>query len=241
MNFRQTKNQYLQRIAVVLFSLPASLAADDHATVVRLTPALLSSGEQSLQHLIEFPDWRGDAEISILCGARLSAEGEFLDNYCWGFDNRKYYYIEKIDGIIKQARAIPARLNEQPKSVWIQYSVEFRKIGDATGINVYPNWGFNRKAYGRFYISPQLYDAPKRSMYCHRDMSFTVTMNIDVRGRIHDPEVVSGDANEKCMKTLQNFAATAKYIPAIHQGHPVAVKYVDFWFRSADRWTGRGK
>jgi hypothetical protein len=142
---------------LTVFLAASSQAAEEDY----LTPALLTSGEQSLQNLIEFPEWRGDADISILCGARLAADGRFVDNYCSGFDNRKYYYIKKIQEIIEQARAVPARLNGEAKSVWIQYSVDFRKIGDATAINVYPNWGFNRKAYGRYYTSPQLYDAAK--------------------------------------------------------------------------------
>ena len=204
-----------------------------------MTPALLSSGEQSLQNLIEFPDWRGDAEISILCGARLAADGEFLDNHCWGFDRRKFYYIKKIEEVVGDARAIPARVNGKNKSVWIQYSIDFRKIGDAKSIIVNPNWGFNRKAYGRHYISPQLYYAPKRSMYCHKDMSFTVQMQIDESGKIQDAKVISGKANDKCQKKLAEFVKNAKYMPAMHQGASVAVKYVDFWFRSSDRGTGR--
>lgn len=118
----------------------------------QLAPALLSTGEQSLQSLIQFPDLCGDAEISILCGARLAADGKFLDNNCWGFDNRKYYFIRKSEEITDDARAIPARLNGEIKAVWIQYCAEFRKIGDAKSIIVYPNWGFNRKAYGRHYV-----------------------------------------------------------------------------------------
>ncbi len=224
-------------------SLPMActfLAASQYATAdEHLTPALLTSGEQSLQSLIQFPDWRGDAEISILCGARLAADGAFLDNYCWGFDSRKYYYINEIQAVADQARAIPAKLNGEPKSVWIQYSVDFRKIGEATSINVYPNWGFNRRAYGRQYLSPQLYDAPKRSMYCHKKMSFTVSMQIDETGKVRKTEIVSGKASDKCRKTLQEFKETAKYIPALDEGDAIAVKYVDFWFRSPDRWTGR--
>ncbi len=229
------KNLKLLLTIATLFASHVSAAGD------QLMPALLSSGEQSLQGLIEFPDWRGDAEISILCGARLAADGEFLDNYCWGFDSRKYYYIAKIEDVIDQARAIPARVNGETKSVWIQYSVDFRKIGDARSIIVYPNWGFNRKAYGKHYLSAQLYDAPRRSMYCHRDMSFTVSMRIDETGKIQDAEVVSGKANDKCQNKLAEFVEHAKYMPANHQGNDVAVKYVDFWFRSPDRWTGRDR
>jgi hypothetical protein len=170
----------------ILFFSPIAATEDD------LTPALLSSGEQSLQSLIEFPDWRGDAEISILCGARLAADGEFLDNYCWGFDRRKFYYIRKIEEVVGDARAIPARLNGENRPVWIQYSVDFRKIGDARSIIVNPNWG-----------------------------------------------LISGEANDKCQTKLAEFVEHAKYMPAVHQGAYVAVKYVDFWFRSSDRWTGR--
>ena len=107
--------------------------------------------------------------------------------------------------MVGDARAIPARVNGENKSVWIQYSVDFRKIGDAKSIIVNPNWGFNRKAYGRHYISPQLYDAPTRSMYCHKDMSFTVQMQIDETGAIQDAEVIRGKASNKCQKTLVDF------------------------------------
>ncbi len=205
----------------------------------QFAPALLTGGEQSLQSLIQFPDWRGDAEISILCGARLAADGAFLDNYCWGFDSRKYYFIREIQQVADRARAVPATLNGEPKAVWVQYSVDFRKIGDATSIIVYPNWGFNRKAYGKHYVSPQLYDAPKRSMYCHKKMSFTVSMQIDETGAVRNAEVISGKANDKCRKKLQAFKENARFMPAIYQGNAVAVKYVDFWFRSPDRWTGK--
>lgn len=233
----------MKPVAIAISSLTLTAAAlithQIEAADDELTPALLSSGEQSLQNLIEFLDWRGDAGISILCGARLAADGEFLDNNCWGFDNRKFYYINKIQEIVGDARAVPARVNGEANAVWMQYSVDFRKIGDATSIVVYPNWGFNRKAFGRYYISPQLYDAPKRSMYCHKDMSFTVSLQIDETGRVQNSEVVSGKANQKCQEKLIEFTEHARYIPANHQGIAVAVKYVDFWFRSPDRWTGR--
>ena len=70
-------------------------------------------------------------------------------------------------------------------------------------------------------------------------MSFTVQMQIDETGAIQDAEVIRGKASNKCQKTLVDFVEHAKYMPAIHQGASVAVKYVDFWFRSSDRWTGR--
>ncbi|MFQ6005547.1 MAG: energy transducer TonB [Woeseia sp.] len=221
--------------AALLFNCRESLAVDD------LTPARLGDGEQSLQQLIQFPSWRGDAAISILCGARLAADGEFLDTYCWGFDNRKFYYIREIQKVADDARALPATLNGENKAVWLQYSVEFKKVGDDKSIKVYPNWGFNREAYGTDYISPQLYNAPKRSMRCRKDMSFTVSMQIDEAGAIHDPEIVSGKASDKCREKLSEFIQHAKYIPASVDGKPVPVKYVDFWFQSSDRWTGRGK
>ncbi len=53
----------------------AFLAASQYATAdEHLTPALLTTGEQSLQNLIQIPNWRGDAELLILCGARLAAD-----------------------------------------------------------------------------------------------------------------------------------------------------------------------
>ena len=39
----------------------------------------------------------------------------------------------------------------------------------------------------------------------------------------------------------KEFTVPAKYIPASHQDNSVAVKCVDFWFRSPDRWTGKAK
>lgn len=211
-------------------------AADD-----KLVPAKLGTGEQSLQQLIQFPSWRGDATISILCGARLAADGEFVDTYCWGFDNRKFYYIREIQKAADDARATPATLNGKNKAVWLQYSVDFRKVGDDRSVKVYPNWGFNRETHGTDYISPQLYDAPKRSMRCRKDMSFTVSMHIDEAGAIHDPEIVSGKANDRCREKFSEFVKQAKYIPASLDGKPVSVKYVDFWFQSTDRWADRGK
>lgn len=66
-------------------------------------------------------------------------------------------------------------------------------------------------------------------------------MQIDETGRVQNPQGISGNANDKCQRKLPEFAKHARYMPAIHPGNPVAVKYVDFWFRSPDRWTGRGK
>jgi hypothetical protein len=64
-------------------------------------------------------------------------------------------------------------------------------------------------------------------------------MQIDERGKVYDPEVVSGEASDQCRKTLMEFAKHAKYMPALHQGNPVEVKFVDFWFRSPDRWAAK--
>ena len=72
-----------------------------------------------------------------------------------------FYYSREIQGVIDDARAVPATLNGENKAVWIQYSVDFKKIGEQSSIKVHPNWGFNRAAYGMDYISPQLSDAPK--------------------------------------------------------------------------------
>ena len=66
-------------------------------------------------------------------------------------------------------------------------------------------------------------------------------MQIDDMGEIHEPEIVNGKPARNAKNDSKQFTVPAKYIPASHQGNSVAVKRLDFWFRSPDRWTGEAK
>lgn len=204
-----------------------------------LTPAQFNDGGRSLQNRIIFPKVSKDVAVSVLCGARLAENGDIEDNYCWNMTDQQTGFVKAINRVTDQVRLTPASADGVNCSVWFQYSVEFEKTGEEERIGVFPNWGFNRELYGLDYIGPQLYQAARRSMNCNINQSFMVSMKIDSDGSIHEPEVINGDPTRECRQRFENFVPYAKYIPAHFKDQPVPAVYVDFWFPSFPKWTGR--
>lgn len=223
---------------LLLLTVILSLAIPQvHAGEAR--PANFNDGGRSLQNLIRFPNVREDVSVSVLCGARLDQNGDILNNYCWNVTDSRMGFINAINRVAEQAMLTPATVDGASRSVWFQYSVEFNKIGDEQRIDVYPNWGFNRELYGFDYIMPQLYEAPLRSMNCNINQNFMVSMKIDSDGSVHDPQVINGEPTNECRGRFESFVPVARFIPAHFQDQPVPALYVDFWFASVPKWTGR--
>lgn len=204
-----------------------------------MTPAGFNDGGRSLQNRILFPKVRNDVSVSVVCGARLDSNGDIADNYCWNMTDEQMGFVNAVNRVADQVRLTPAAVDGVNRSVWFQYSVEFEKSGDDERIGVYPNWGFNRELYGMDYIGPQLYQAARRSMDCNVSQSFVVSMKIDADGSIHQPQVINGDPTQECRQKFENFVPDARYIPAHYEGQPVPALYVDFWFKTFPKWTGR--
>lgn len=204
-----------------------------------MTPAGFNDGGRSLQNRILFPKVRKDVAVSVLCGARLDSNGDIADNYCWNTTDQQMGFVKAVNRVADQVRLTPATVDGVNRSVWFQYSVEFRKVGEQEQIGVFPNWGFNRELYGLDYIGPQLYHAVRRSMDCNVNQSFMVSMKIDADGSTHEPQVISGDPSQECRDRFEGFIPGARFIPAHYRGQPVPALYVDFWFKSFPKWTGR--
>jgi hypothetical protein len=227
----------------LLFALLAATLsiADEQAVLPAMTPADFNDSPRSLQNRLQFPKMKEDLVVTITCGARLDQLGEFANNYCWSTVDKMQGLLKVINRAARDARITPATINGVSRSVWFQYSVEFRKEGDNESISVFPNWGLNREFYGDDYIGPQLYNAVPDSMNCNRNQSFNVAMYIDADASIHDPDVVSGEPTQQCRDQFMSFVKNALFIPAHHDGQPCPARYLDFWFAGPNKWTGRGK
>jgi hypothetical protein len=226
---------------LIAFLASNAVVADETTPSPSMIPASLSDSPRSLQNRIQFPKLNQDIAVTITCAARLDGLGEFVNNYCWRTGETDYGFINVIKRAARDAKISPAKIDGVSESVWFQYSVDFRKVGDNELISVYPNWGFNRDFYGTEYIAPQLYYAVPDSMNCNINQSFTVSMYVDEDSSIHDPEVINGEPTKECRRQFLIWSENARFIPAHHDGQPVPARYVDLWFAGPNKWTGRGK
>ena len=216
-------------LLVAVFSSGTALAE------TAFTPADFSTGDKSLGNLIEFPELRGDASVTISCLGLLSGRGKFDQHACYQRNPGDETFIAPIYKAVKKARLKPASYAGRQVDVVFQYRVKFVKAGDEQTLNFVANPGYeeNVDAYGPEHIAAQrLMHKETWQNSCPQQTKFLVLAraNVDYDGR---PSAVSIDHADgiaitpRCEAALVQNLLDSRFIPAFADGEAVPSTFVE--------------
>lgn len=205
--------------------------AEDTATK-SFRPAMIGKHETSMIHLIKFPRIKKDIQTAIKCEGEIGESGRFLANACFNGDKKFQRPILKAS---ETATAIPARINGEPRSVYMLYTVIYRKSGESEQVMVIPNHSANLQAYGLAYVSPQrlVHKRYEYNLNCpSRPFYHLVSAQIDTDGKISDIQLSKKDKKcPSCRRCVERIAAMSSYIPGFVTSGPVAMRYEEVFFQ----------
>jgi hypothetical protein len=226
---RYTPSRAVLFLIALLFALN-SLAEDAATRTFR--PALIGKHETSMIHLIKFPKVKKDIQTAVKCESEIGEGGKLLATACFNGDRKFQQVILKAS---ETATAKPALINDEPKSVYLLYTVIFRKSGDSEQVMVIPNHSANMKAHGLAYVSPQRL-VHKRYAYnlnCpSRPFYHLVSAQIDAAGKISDIQLSKKDKKcPSCRRCVEKIAAMSDYIPGFVKSGPADMRYEEVFFQ----------
>lgn len=228
-------------ILFVSFALADEVAVEAaDAPAQRYVPAGFAKGLEAAAAEIEFPRYKKDLSLNINCAANVSTTGDvesyFCLDYLGGTDTKFRKAAEKF---IESTSISPAAVDGQPVPVRFYFRVFFGRRGELYAIGVYPNWSDDAEKYGHEYQAPQRYNMDPLGPNCRSVGGITKVM-VDADGNVAgEPSLVmSYGVPEKygtCEKWFMQMLIRGSYIPAHHEGKPVAATYVEMggdpeWF-----------
>lgn len=227
--------------------LLVSLALADEVTVEtedtagqRYVPAGFAKGLEAAAAEIEFPKYKKDLLLNINCAANVSTTGDvesyFCLDYLGGADTKFRKAAEKF---IESASISPAMVDGQAVPVRFYFRVFFGRKGDLYAIGVYPNWSDDTQKYGHEYQAPQRYNADPVGPNCNSVGGLSkIAVGTDGKATGEVELVMSYGVPEHfgtCEKWFMQKVTDGSYIPAHHEGNPVAATYCELggdpeWF-----------
>lgn len=215
------------------------IAASASGEAVRLgeptfVPARLPDSFEATVNDISFPDYLEGYDLFLYCITDVRRTGSVRHTTC--LNNEKINISEVRDLLAKSMRRIkmsPAIVNGETKATEFYFRVHLDFDRERHRINVYPNWGYNTETYGKNYEAPLRYDARRIPKDCLFFVGIAATP-IDTNGHVTgDPELVTPLPPQKptldCVEKLKSRLIDGKYIPAHHDGKPVAAIQLEVW------------
>ena len=199
------------------------------------TPANFLDGERSLPTLIEFPELRGDATVTISCLGIIESNGRMEEHSCYRRQAGDEVFIREIYDIMKKARFQPAVVDGRERSVVFQYRIQFAKKGDEQEIRLVANPGYeeNVDAYGQEHIAAQRVFAKEDwQKSCPQQAGFLVLAkaNVDFEGTPSAVSIVHADGipiTQRCEQALIDNLLASQFVPAIADGESVPSTFVE--------------
>lgn len=193
---------------------------------------MIGKHETSMIHLIKFPKVKKDIQTAIKCEGEIGASGKFLASACFNGDKKFQQPILKAS---ETATAIPARIDGEPRSVYMLYTVIFRKSGESEQVMVIPNHSANMKEHGLAYVSPQrlVHKRYEYNLNCpSRPFYHLVSATIDSEGKISDIQLSKKDKRcPSCRRCVERIASMSSYIPGFVASGPTTMRYEEVFFQ----------
>lgn len=229
-------------VSLIALFVASNAAAEeaDSAAEQSFVPARFAGGLDAASAKIRFPDYERDVTVYINCAARLSATGEVERYFCldyYGIADTKFR--ERAEEFIEQAEVTPALVNGEPTPVEMYFRVFFGRKGELYAAGVFPNWGDDASKYGLDYDAPQRYNEDPPPPKCGSVAGMSrVQVGTDGRAAGDVDLIMSyGDIDHygTCENWMMETVREGRYIPAHHEGKPVAATYVELggdpeWF-----------
>jgi len=223
-------------VSLILFATVA--LADDAAVdpandpANSFVPARFANGIDAAAAEIQFPKYKKDLSLNINCGAKVNASGEVESYYCLdyygGSDNKFRKVAEKF---IRTTSITPASVNGAPVPVHFHFRVYFGRKGDQYAVGVYPNWADDVETYGQEYEAPQRYSEDAGGPNCSTVAGIAkIVVGVDGAATGDVDLVMSyGDPlpGGSCENLFTQRVSGGRYIPASHEGKPIAATYVE--------------
>lgn len=222
-------------IRATAITLCACLTAAAVVGQDRHTPANFGDGEKSLATLIEFPELRGDATISISCIGLLTSKGKLDEHGCYQVNPGDETFIAAIYKAAKKARLKPASYSGKAATVVFQYRVQFVQKGEERTLHFAANPGYqeNVDAYGQEHIGAQrLMGKETWQKSCPKQARFVVLAkaHVDFDGTPGAVSISRSDGipvTAKCEQAIIDNLLTSRFIPAMADGEPVPSTFVE--------------
>ena len=232
-------------IAVITFTALAAassaVAQDADSTAGQsLVPARFVGGLDAASEKIRFPDYKRDVTVYINCAVTVSATGEVERFYCldyYGGADTKFR--KAAEEFIGKAELTPALVDGEPRAVEMYLRVFFGRQGELYAAGVFPNWGDDAERYGLEYEAPQRYNVDSTPPKCGSVAGMS-RVEVSAEGRaVGEVDLMMSYGKPEHYGTCENWMVglvrDGQYIPAHHQGKPVAAIYVELggnpdWF-----------
>lgn len=198
-------------------------------------PATFGSGKSSLQKLMTFPELRGDATARIRCASQVNNKGRMKSTGCYQNTAGDEVYIAVIVKAAKKARMIPATAAGKAFDVYVQFQVEFIKVGDSESIRVLNNPGLqeNIDAYGDDHIAAQrglATDSFTKACPKHARYMVWAKAYVGEDGQQDSFSILPGEGapiTEKCRAGIIATLRDSTFTPAIADGEPVPSSFIE--------------
>lgn len=203
--------------------------------IAESTPATFDHPEASLAKLIKFPELRGDAKSRLRCASQVSRVGKMTNTGCYQNTAGDEVYISAIVKAARKARLNPARHNGEKFSVYVQFQVEFSKVGEEETIRIFNNPGLleNVEAYGEDHIAAQRGLAVDAfTKVCPRHTRYLVWAKAHVAedGRHDSYSILPGEGapiTAKCRDGILTTLRDSIFTPAMADGVAVPSSFIE--------------
>jgi hypothetical protein len=201
-------------------------------TAGRYVPARFANGIDAAAAEIQFPKYKKDLSLNINCGAKIGATGEVESYFCLDYYGRTDNKFRKIaEEFIRTTSITPAAVDGVPVPVHFHFRVFFGRKGDQYAVGVFSNWADDVDSYGQEYEAPQRYNEDASGPNCY-SVGGISKVAVDVDGAVAgDVDLVMSYGVPEHYGTCENWfaksVADGRYIPAFHEGRPVAATYVE--------------
>jgi len=197
-------------------------------------PARLPDSFEATVNDISFPAYLDGYDLFLYCVTDVRQTGSVHHTTC--LNNKEINTSEVRDLLAKSMWRIkmsPAIVNGKTEATEFYFRIHLDFDRDPHRINVYPNWGYDTKSYGKSYEAPLRYDARRIPKDCLFFVGIAATP-IDANGHVAgEPELVTPlppqEPTLDCLEKLKTRLIDGKFIPAHHNGKPVAAIQLEVW------------
>jgi hypothetical protein len=230
-------------IGLFIFLATVTARADD----LDLIPARFSTGDQSINSLLQCPDKPRDKDmVSVTCQARIDEEGSASDfsTVCFGTGSRKSPYAEAVLEAVRESLFLPATRNSEPVIVKFLFRVFLSYTeGQCTPIKI-PNLGHQTDEFTTNYIAPQEilenqgWQLRARGLGPETDSAVSSSgMMMQISAMIAEngtPDKVrlehNNFASRREIRTFISAMEKSEIIPGFFEGAPHKMRFHDFYY-----------
>lgn len=183
---------------------------------------------------VVLPDYEGVVDFYLYCVADVTSAGRVRHNTCLPYEEFDITdFRDPIVKMMRKTRLSPALFKGKNVPTELYYRLHLVPDGTTSHIEVYPNWGHDTSQYGETYAAPQRYETYRFPRDCLFFIGIATTP-LDAHGNVTgDPELQTlyrpDEPTLECIDKIKARLMKGKYIPAQHDGKPVAATHVEVW------------